>query len=163
MANYREAYGLFACSGILFNHESPLRPERFVTQKIIAAACRIAAGSKEKLSLGNISIKRDWGWAPDYVEAMWRMLQEDEPSDFVIATGKLHSLEEMVETAFSLLDLNWREHVTVDPSLIRPIDVGVGWGNPSRARVELGWQAQHNMFDVVRMMVEAQSTGRLTS
>ena len=163
VANYREAYGLFACSGILFNHESPLRPERFVTQKIIAAACRIAAGSKEKLCLGNVSIQRDWGWAPDYVEAMWRTLQQDEPADFVIATGKLHSLEEFVETAFSMVGLNWRNHVIVDRSLLRPIDIEVGWGNPARAREKLGWQAQYKMQDVVRMMVEAQSISLLKS
>ena len=158
VANYREAYGLFACSGILFNHESPLRPERFVTQKIIAAACRIAEGSNENLCLGNVSIQRDWGWAPDYVEAMWKMLQQEEPDDFVIATGKLHSLEEFVETAFSILRLDWRDHVIVDPSLLRPIDIGVGWGNPAKAQVKLGWQAKYKMQDVVRMMVEAQST-----
>jgi GDPmannose 4,6-dehydratase len=163
VANYREAYGLFACSGILFNHESPLRPERFVTQKIVATACRIAAGSNEKLCLGNVSIQRDWGWAPDYVEAMWRMLQEDEPSDFVIATGQPHSLEEFVETAFSILGLNWRDYVKVDPSLLRPIDIEVGWGNPAKARNKLRWQAQYKMYDVVKMMIEAQSTGRLTS
>lgn len=156
VANYREAYGLFACSGILFNHESPLRPERFVTQKIVAAACRIAAGSSEKLRLGNVSIQRDWGWAPDYVEAMWRMLQQDEPADFVIATGELHSLEEFVQIAFSIVRLDWRDHVIVDPALLRPIDIGVGWGNPAKARLKLGWQAQHNMHDVVRMMVETQ-------
>lgn len=160
VANYREAYGLFACSGILFNHESPLRPERFVTQKIIAAACRIAAGSNEKLRLGNVSIQRDWGWAPDYVEAMWRMLQQDEPADFVIATGELHSLEQFVETAFSIVRLDWRDHVIVDPALLRPIDIGVGWGNPAKAQLKLGWHAQYNMHDVVRMMVEAQSANR---
>jgi GDPmannose 4,6-dehydratase len=163
VANYREAYGLFACSGILFNHESPLRPERFVTQKIIAAACRIAEGSKEKLCLGNVSIQRDWGWAPEYVEAMWLMLQQDEPADFVIATGQPHSLEEFVETAFSILGLNWRDYVKVDPSLLRPIDIEVGWGNPAKARNKLRWQAQYKMYDVVKMMIEAQSTGRLTS
>ncbi len=163
VANYREAYGLFACSGILFNHESPLRPERFVTQKIVAAVCRIAAGSKEKLCLGNVSIKRDWGWAPDYVEAMWRMLQQDEPADFVIATGKLHSLEDFVETAFSIVGLNWRNHVIVDRSLLRPIDIEVGWGNPARAREKLGWQAQYKMHDVVSMMVEAKLKGRSIS
>lgn len=163
VANYREAYGMFACSGILFNHESPLRPERFVTRKIIAAACRIAEGSKEKLCLGNVSIKRDWGWAPEYVEAMWLMLQQDEPADFVIATGQPHSLEDFVETAFSVLGLNWRDHVKVDPSLLRPIDIEMGWGNPTKARDKLGWEAQHKMYDVVKMMIEAQSTARLTS
>src|SRR5690606_21601688 len=113
VANYREAYGLFACTGILFNHESPLRPERFVTRKIVSAASRIAAGSKEKLTLGNLSIVRDWGWAPEYVDAMWRMLQLDTPDDFVIATGQSHSLERFVEEAFTQLGLNYRDHVQV--------------------------------------------------
>ena len=155
VANYREAYGLYACSGILFNHESPLRPERFVTQKIVAAACRIAAGSKEKLSLGNISIQRDWGWAPEYVEAMWRMLQQEEPEDYVIATGKRHSLEEFVETAFSSVGLNWRDHMMIDPTLLRPVDLVAGWGNPAKARERLGWTARCRMKDVVRQMVSA--------
>ena len=157
VANYREAYGLFACSGILFNHESPLRPERFATKKIIAAACRIAAGSMEKLALGNITIRRDWGWAPEYVEAMWLMLQQEKPEDFVIATGENHSLEEFVDTAFSSVDLNWRDHVVLDPTLLRPTDLMTGWGNPAKARGKLGWQARYKMHDVVRMMVEAQS------
>lgn len=158
VANYREAYGLFASSGILFNHESPLRPERFVTKKIIAAACRIAAGSKETLALGNISIRRDWGWAPEYVEAMWLMLQQEKPEDFVIATGESYSLEEFVETAFAAVSLNWRDHVVLDPALLRPADLAAGRGNPAKARDKLGWQAQHKMHDVVRMMVKAQST-----
>lgn len=156
VANYREAYGLFACSGILFNHESPLRPERFVTQKIIAAACRIAAGSKEKLNLGNVSIRRDWGWAPEYVEAMWLMLQQEKPEDYVISTGKSHSLEEFVDAAFSPLGLNWREHVTLDPSLLRPMDIVSGLGNPAKALTNLGWEAKYKMNDVVRMMIKAQ-------
>ena len=156
VANYREAYGLFACSGILFNHESPLRPERFVTKKIVAAACRIAAGRPEKLHLGNIAIRRDWGWAPEYVEAMWLMLQQDKPEDFVIATGESHSLEEFVETAFSAVSLNWRDHVLLDPGLLRPTDLAAGRGNPAKARVRLGWQARHRMHDVVRLMVETE-------
>lgn len=156
VANYREAYGLFACSGILFNHESPLRPERFVTKKIVAAACRIAAGHPEKLHLGNITIRRDWGWAPEYVEAMWLMLQQDKPEDFVIATGESHSLEEFVETAFSAVSLNWRDHVLLDPGLLRPTDLAAGRGNPAKARVRLGWQARHRMRDVVRLMVETE-------
>ena len=156
VANYREAYGLFACSGILFNHESPLRPERFVTKKIVAAACRIAAGRPEKLHLGNITIRRDWGWAPEYVEAMWLMLQQDKPEDFVIATGESHSLEEFVETAFSAVSLNWRDHVLLDPGLLRPTDLAAGRGNPAKARVRLGWQARYRMRDVVRLMVETE-------
>lgn len=155
VANYREAYGLFACSGILYNHESPLRPERFVTQKIVAAACRIARGSKEKLHLGDISVKRDWGWAPEYVEAMYLMLQQEQPDDYVIATGESHSLEEFVATAFSYVGLDWREHVVTDTSLYRPTDIACGRGNPAKAKEKLGWQAKYKMHDVVRMMIEA--------
>ena len=156
VANYREAYGLFCSSGILFNHESPLRPERFVTKKILSAACRIAGGSKEKLHLGNISIQRDWGWAPEYVVAMWMMLQQAQPEDFVIATGESHSLEEFIDTAFSALGLNWHDHVTVDPSLLRPTDLLTGRANPTKARIQLGWIAKSRMHDVVRMMLEAE-------
>lgn len=156
VANYREAYGLFACSGILFNHESPLRPERFVTKKIIAAACRIAGGSKEKLHLGNTAIRRDWGWAPEYVDAMWRMLQQEKPEDYVIATGESHSLEEFVESAFSAVHLNWRDHVVLDPGLLRPTDLAAGRGNTAKAGAKLKWQARHRMHDVVRLMVEAE-------
>ncbi len=156
VANYREAYGLYACSGILFNHESPLRPERFVTKKIVASACRIAAGSDEKLHLGNISIERDWGWAPEYVEAMWLMLQQGEPQDYVIATGESHRLEEFVDAAFSYFNLNWREHTSIDQNLFRPTDIMVGRANPSNARKLLGWQARFKMNAVVRMMIEAE-------
>ena len=156
VANYREAYGLYACSGMLFNHESPLRPERFVTKKIIAGACRIAAGNQEKLQLGNIAIQRDWGWAPEYIEAMWLMLQQDKPADYVIATGESHSLEEFIETAFSLLGLDWKKHVVSDPALLRPTDITVGRANPTRARELLGWQARYRMRDVVRLMIEAE-------
>ncbi len=156
VSNYREAYGLFACSGILFNHESPLRPERFVTQKIVSAACRISNGSREKLRLGNISIRRDWGWSPEYVEAMWLMLQQEKPDDFVIATGRTNSLEEFTETAFSVLGLNWRDHVITDESLLRPIDLSVGRANPKKAKEKLGWQAKYRMKDVVKMMVDSK-------
>lgn len=156
VANYREAYGLFACSGILFNHESPLRPERFVTKKIVAAACRIAAGSHETLRLGNMSIQRDWGWAPDYVEAMYRMLQQEQPDDYVIATGQTSSLEEFVAIAFSEVGLDWRQHVVSDVNLYRPTDLAVSRGNPSKAREKLGWQASYTMSSVVRMMVKAE-------
>ena len=162
VANYREAYGLYACSGILFNHESPLRPERFVTKKIIAATCRISAGSKEQLYLGNMAIQRDWGWAPEYVEAMWMMLQQEAPEDFVIATGESHSLEEFVEKAFSYAGLDWRKYVEIDPELMRPADITIGRGNPEKARKKLGWQAKYRMHDVVRMMIDAESgKGRL--
>ncbi|ABQ27952.1 GDP-mannose 4,6-dehydratase [Geotalea uraniireducens] len=156
VANYREAYGLFACSGILFNHESPLRPERFVTRKIVSAACRIAAGRGEKLNLGNISICRDWGWAPEYVDAMWRMLQKETPDDFVIATGETHSLEEFVAETFRCVGLDWREHVVTDPSLLRPTDIAVGKGNPAKAFKELDWRAKYAMKDVVQMMMDSE-------
>lgn len=156
VANYREAYNLFACSGILFNHESPLRPARFVTRKIIAAACRIAAGSDEVLSLGNTSVQRDWGWAPEYVEAMWLMLQKDKPEDFVIATGQCHSLEAFVCAAFKAVGLDWTKHVETDRSLIRPTEISFGRGNPAKAERELGWKARHDMYSVVKMMVEAE-------
>ena len=159
VANYREAYGLFACSGILFNHESPLRPERFVTQKIIASACRIAQGDEEKLYLGDISVRRDWGWAPEYVEAMYQMLQHSEPDDYVIATGETTSLEEFVAAAFACVGLDWRDYVETDASLYRPTDIAVGRANPAKAREKLGWEARYKMPDVVRMMVEARRRG----
>ncbi|MGL4503821.1 MAG: GDP-mannose 4,6-dehydratase, partial [Planktothrix sp.] len=130
VANYREAYGLFACSGILFNHESPLRPERFVTQKIVKAAIDIAAGKQDKLYLGDISIQRDWGWAPEYVEAMYLMLQQQEPDDYVIATGETYSLAEFVESAFTCVGLKWNNYVESDSNLLRPTDIAVGRGNP---------------------------------
>ena len=152
VANYREAYNLFACTGILFNHESHLRPERFVTQKIIKSARRIAEGNGEKLHLGNISIARDWGWAPEYVEAMWLILQQERPEDFVIATGETNSLEQFVEEAFKCFGLDWREHVITDPSLLRPSEIMVSRGNPAKAASVLGWHARHRMRDVVRMM-----------
>lgn len=155
VANYREAYGLFACSGIVFNHESPLRPERFVTQKIVRAASRIAAGSKERLVLGRLDIQRDWGWAPEYVEAMWRMLRMTEPQDFVIATGQTHSLEDFVAEAFSTLGLDWRSHVDSDTALFRPSELLISRADPSRAVARLDWKAQLDMGDVVRGMVAA--------
>lgn len=152
VANYREAYNLFACTGILFNHESPLRPERFVTQKIIMAAKRIAAGSTEKLQLGNISIARDWGWAPEYVEAMWLMLQQECPEDYVVATGETHTLQEFVAESFSSVGLDWEAHVVTDQSLLRPSEIMVSRANPEKAADKLGWQARYKMRDVVRMM-----------
>lgn len=161
VANYREAYGMFACSGILFNHESPLRPERFVTQKIVRAACRIAAGSRERLQLGNLDIHRDWGWAPEYVEAMWRMLQRRQPEDLVIATGKTHSLEEYVDAAFSALGLNWRDHVDSDPRLKRPTDLRFGRANPKRAQDAIDWTATSSMQDTVSRMIGAELEQRL--
>jgi GDPmannose 4,6-dehydratase len=162
VANYRQAYGLFACSGILFNHESPLRPERFVTKKIIAAACRIAAGSKEKLKLGDLSIRRDWGWAPEYVEAMWAILQQERPDDFIIATGETNSLQDFVAASFAELDLDWRAHVETDSGLLRRTDIAVGRANPEKARRVLGWQASRRMRDVVRLMVEDERAAART-
>lgn len=155
VANYREAYNLFACSGILYNHESPLRPQRFVTQKIVNSVCKIAAGSHDKLHLGNTSVRRDWGWAPEYVEAMYLMLQQNQPDDYVIATGESYSLEEFVAQAFASVELDWQEYVVVDKSLYRPTDIAVGRGNPAKAKQNLRWEAQYKMPDVVRMMVEA--------
>jgi GDPmannose 4,6-dehydratase len=156
VANYREAYGIFACSGILFNHDSPLRPKRFVTQKIVTTACKIAQGSTEKLQLGNISIQRDWGWAPEYVEAMYLMLQHPQPDDYVIATGTSYPLEEFVAKAFASVGLNWQDHVSSDPNLLRPTDLAISRGNPTKAKEKLGWQAQYKMPDIVRMMIDAE-------
>lgn len=156
VANYRDAYDLYACTGILFNHESPLRPERFVTRKIVKAACRIAAESGEKLHLGNISIARDWGSAEEYIEAMWLMLQQEQPEDFVIATGETNSLEDFVAAVFQTLGLDWRQHVISDPSLLRPSEIMVSRGNPEKALCKLGWRANSRMRDVVRMIVEAE-------
>ena len=162
VVNYREAYNLFACTGILFNHESPLRPERFVTRKIIATACRIADGSKEKLQLGNISIARDWGWAPEYVEAMWKMLQQEHPQDFVIATGETNTLEGFVVEVFTQLGLDWQEYVSTDPSLLRPSEIMVSRGNPQKAEKELEWKAKYKMRDVIRLMLEAETGGMIS-
>ncbi|OBB63389.1 GDP-mannose 4,6-dehydratase [Mycobacterium sp. 852014-50255_SCH5639931] len=156
VANYRSAYGLHASTGILFNHESPLRPERFVTKKIVAAAARIAAGERSRLTLGNIRIKRDWGWAPEYVDAMWRMLQQPTGSDFVIATGESHTLEEFVETAFREVGLDWRAHTDLSEALRRPSDLAEGLGDASMARELLGWSPRYRMSDVVKAMVKAE-------
>jgi GDPmannose 4,6-dehydratase len=154
--NYREAYGLYVASGILFNHESPLRPARFVTRKVIAAACRIANGSKETLKLGDLTIRRDWGWAAEYVDAMWRILQQETAEDYVIATGVSASLEEFVATAFEAVGLNWQEHVVSDPSLLRPSEILENRGDAGKAKKQLGWEASFHMKDVVREMVSAE-------
>ncbi len=156
VANYREAYGLFACSGMLFNHESPLRPERFVTRKIVSTACRIARGSGETLKLGAMNISRDWGWAPEYVDAMWRMLQLNIPEDFVIATGTTSRLEDFVAETFAAVNLDWRDHVVCDPTLLRPSDIMIGRADPAKAREKLDWQPKYHMPDVVRMMVQSE-------
>jgi GDPmannose 4,6-dehydratase len=154
VANYREAYNIYACTGILFNHESPLRPYRFVTKKIITTACRIYNGSNEKLYLGNIDIERDWGWAPDYVEAMWLMLQQDQPDDFVIATGITYSLKYYIQLVFNYLNLDWEKYVISDPSLLRPTDLLTGRANPAKAAEILGWKAKHTLEEVVKNMIE---------
>lgn len=151
--NYREAYSLFACTGILFNHESPLRPIRFVTQKIISAAKRIGNGSKEILQLGRMDISRDWGWAPEYVEAMWLMLQQDKPEDFVIATGETYLLEDFVRLAFSAFDLDWREYVKQSDVFFRPTDLLISRADPKKSKLQLGWQAEINMPEVVEKMI----------
>lgn len=156
VANYRESYRIFACNGILFNHESPLRQGRFVTRKIVAAACRIAAGSDEKLELGRLDIVRDWGWAPEYVDAMWRILQNDRPDDYVVATGEANPLEAFIQTAFEAVGLDWRRHVTTSRALFRPSDLAWSQGDPARAEKELGWVAQTRMREVVARMIEAQ-------
>ena len=156
VANYRDAYNLFACSGILFNHESPLRPKRFVTKKIVESACRIAKGKKEELVLGNVSIKRDWGWAPDFVEAMYLILQQDKPDDFVIATGKNLSLEEFVEKAFRYFNLDYKDYTSYDNSLFRPSDISESLGDPSKAAKILNWKAKYLANDVIKMMIEDQ-------
>ncbi len=158
LSNYREAYKLFACSGILFNHESPLRPKRFVTKKIIEAACRISKGSKERLKLGNVLIERDWGWAPEYVEAMFMILQNSEPDDFVIATGKSITLKEYIQKAFEYFDLNYEDYVGYDNDLIRPTDLSYSLGDASKARKVLNWHPKYFVDDVIKMMIEDELT-----
>jgi GDPmannose 4,6-dehydratase len=153
--NYREAYGMFAVNGILFNHESPRRGETFVTRKITRAATRIKLGLQDKLFLGNLEAKRDWGFAGDYVEAMWRMLQADQPDDFVIATGETHSVREFVEKAFGLLDLDYRAHVEHDPRYERPAEVDLLLGDASKAQSVLGWKPTVGFAELVQMMVQA--------
>lgn len=155
VANYREAYNLYACSGILFNHESPLRPRRFVTQKIVTTAFEISEGKTDKLYLGDISIQRDWGWSPEYVEAMYLMLQPDQPDDYVIATGSTHQLGDFVAEVFTYLGLDWRQHVEADPSLYRPTDIPISRGSAAKAKQKLGWQAKYSMKQVAHMMVDA--------
>ena len=152
VANYRESYDLFACSGILFNHESNLRPKRFVTSKICKAAARIALGSDEILNLGDISIKRDWGWAPEYVKAMWMMLQQENADDFVIATGHSSTLREFIGAAFSALDLNWENHVTSNPKLYRPSEIRSVYGSPNKANEILNWSAEKTMPEIAKLM-----------
>lgn len=153
--NYREAYGIFACSGILFNHESPLRGLEFVTRKITHAAARIKAGLERELRLGNLEARRDWGYAPEYVEAMWLMLQQDEPDDYVIATGETHSVREFAEAAFAAVNLDWREYVKTDPAFYRPAEVDLLVGDASKAKEKLGWCPKVTFQELVGIMVEA--------
>lgn len=153
---YRKAYGLYAATGILFNHESPLRPERFVTKKIVSTVCRIANGSDEKLELGNIDIRRDWGWAPEYVDAMWRMLSIDEPEDFIIATGETQSLRDFLEAAFSVVDLDWQRHTVINQSLMRPSDPREIKGLPNKANRYLSWQPLLKGSKLVSALVKDQ-------
>ncbi len=153
--NYREAYGLYACNGILFNHESPRRGETFVTRKITRAATRIKLGLQDKLYLGNLDAERDWGFAGDFVEAMWLMLQQEEPEDYVIATGERHSVRELAEMAFGLLDLDWSDHVDVDRRYLRPAEVDLLQGDASKAHRQLGWKPKVTFPELVKMMVDA--------
>jgi GDPmannose 4,6-dehydratase len=153
--NYREAYGLFATNGILFNHESPRRGETFVTRKITRAVARIKFGLQKKLYLGNLEAKRDWGYAPDFVEAMWLMLQQDSPEDFVIATGEAHSVRDFLEEAFTHVDLDWQEYVEIDPRYFRPTEVDFLLGDARKAKKILGWQPRVSFKELVRIMVDA--------
>jgi len=151
---YRSSFGQNVCTGILFNHESPLRPKRFVTQKIIQTALKIKNGEENKLYLGNIETKRDWGWAPEYVEAMWLMLQQDQQEDFVIATGKSYSLKSFVKKVFEYFSLDWNEHVVIDRKLIRPNDISDSFANPSNAKDKLGWEAKVHFEQLVNNLCE---------
>jgi GDPmannose 4,6-dehydratase len=153
--NYREAYDLFVCNGLLFNHESPRRGETFVTRKITRAIARILAGQEQKLYLGNLEACRDWGYAPEYVEVMWRMLQQAQPDDYVIGTGEAHSVREFVEAAFAYVGLDWRAYVAVDPRYFRPTEVDVLRADASKARRELGWEPRVSFHDLVAIMVDA--------
>jgi GDPmannose 4,6-dehydratase len=153
--NYREGYGMFAVNGILFNHESPRRGETFVTRKITRAATRIKLGLQEKLYLGNLEAKRDWGYAGDYVEAMWKMLQVEQPEDYVIATGETHSIKEFLELSFGALDLDWKRHVEHDERYERPAEVDLLLGDPSLAKKNLGWEPKVTFPELVQMMVKS--------
>jgi GDPmannose 4,6-dehydratase len=156
VVNYRESYGIFACNGILFNHESPLRPARFVTQKVISAVAAIGRGALDKLRLGNTDILRDWGWAPEYVQAMWLMLQRSTPDDFVIATGESHSLREFVDAAFATVGKDSSEYLVLDNRMLRPSEILYSYADVTKAAKLLGWSAKNKMADVARMMLEAE-------
>ncbi len=153
--NYREAYGMYACNGILFNHESPRRGETFVTRKITTAAARIKLGLQRKVYLGNLDARRDWGYAKEYVEGMWRMLQQDGPEDYVLATGESHTVREFLDEAFSYLDLDYREYVEKDPRYCRPSEVDLLVGDASKAKRQLGWESRTTFRQLVRLMVDA--------
>ncbi|GAB6186146.1 GDP-mannose 4,6-dehydratase [Thermopirellula anaerolimosa] len=153
--NYRESFGIFGCSGILFNHESPRRGKEFVTRKVTDAVARIKLGVQDKLHLGNLDAMRDWGFAGDYVRAMWMMLQQEKPDDYVVATGEKHSVRELVETAFTYVGLDWRKHVEIDPRLIRPAEVCTLRGDASKARRILGWQPEVSFTNLIQMMVDS--------
>src|SRR5919106_5535621 len=153
--NYRESYGIFACNGILFNHESPRRGETFVTRKVTRAVGRIKAGLEDKVHLGNLEAKRDWGYAKEYVEAMWLMLQQEEPADYVVATGETHSVRELLEEAFAYAGLDWRKHLAIDERYYRPAEVDLLIGDASKARSKLGWEAKTKFKELVRLMVDA--------
>jgi GDPmannose 4,6-dehydratase len=153
--NYRESYGLRACSGILFNHESPRRGKEFVTRRISRGAAAIKLGLADELTLGNLDVKRDWGYAGEYVEAMWLMLQQDQPDDYVIGTGVSHSVRDLVRIAFECLDLDWEEYVHTDPALARPADIEEVVADPTKAKESLGWEARMPFEELIRMMVEA--------
>ena len=155
--SYRESYGLYACTGTLFNHESPLRPERFVTQKIIVGAAKIKVGQLNTLQLGNLDISRDWGWAPEYVEAMWLMMQQDNPDDFVIGTGRMESLKYFAAQAFEYFGLDWNEHVKIEPSFFRPNEILCSVGNPEKAIKVLNWSRPTDVDGVIQRMCEAQA------
>jgi len=153
--NYRESYGIFACSGILFNHESPRRGKEFVTRKVTDGVARIKAGLATTLPVGNLQARRDWGFAGDYVEAMWRMLQQPQPDNYVVATGETHSVQDLCEHAFGRAGLNWKDHVVVDPALVRPAEVDALLGDATKAKRVLGWQPKVSFHDLVDMMVDA--------
>ncbi len=154
VSSYRDSYNIKASTGILFNHESPLRPDRFVTKKIISTACKIVKDKSLKLKLGNLDITRDWGWAPEYVEAIWLMLQTEIPEDYVIATGESNSLKDFIKTTFEYLGLNYQDHVISDDNLFRPSDLKIGRANPTKAETKLGWKAKSKMKDVIEKMIE---------
>ena len=161
VSNYRESYNINASTGILFNHESPLRPDRFVTKKIISTACKIVKDKSLKLKLGNLDITRDWGWAPEYVEAIWLMLQNEFPEDYVIATGESNSLKDFIKTTFEYLGLNYQDYVISDDNLFRPSDLKIGRANPIKAETKLGWKAKNKMKDVIEKMIEFELSNKI--